>query len=67
MVQALLKDFSGPLSLGDFEKVMGGLTNTTPTSEILTAFKVFDKTGAPPRPLGWHRCAIRSVRCARLQ
>ena len=31
------------VSLADFKKVMAGLTNTTPTNEILNAFKVFDK------------------------
>ena len=30
-------------SLADFEKIMAGLTNTTPTAEIVNAFKVFDK------------------------
>ena len=45
LAQEALKPAGGKkeLSLADFKKVMVGLTDTTPTAEIVNAFKVFDK------------------------
>ena len=31
------------VTLADFKSVMAGLTDTTPTKDIVNAFKVFDK------------------------
>lgn len=35
------------MTVADFKKVMAGLTDTTPTKDIINAFKVFDKDVRP--------------------
>jgi hypothetical protein len=51
--QEALKPLGGKkeVTVADFKKVMQGLTDTTPTKDIVNAFKVFDKDVRTRRPL----------------
>jgi hypothetical protein len=47
------------VAFADFKKIMEGLTDTTPTKDIVNAFKVFDKDVRLLRPR-WTPCCPRT-------
>jgi hypothetical protein len=49
------------VTVADFKAVMAGLTDTTPTKDIVNAFKVFDKDVSPPRTLNYGGINQRGV------